>query len=156
MVTLVAAVARNGCIGKDGALPWRIPADVQHYKDVTMGKVVIMGRKTWESIPVKYRPLPGRTNVVVTRQSAYQLPGGVERFGSLVEALAAHAADDVVINGGAEIYRAAIGRADRLDITHVDRDVDGDTFFPPIDPTVWNAARREDHDGFSFVLYERA
>jgi dihydrofolate reductase len=156
MITLVAAVARNGCIGKDGALPWRIPEDVQHYKDVTMGKVVVMGRKTWESIPAKYRPLPGRTNVVVTRQTAYPLPAGVECFDSLETALAAHAADDVVINGGAEIYRAAIGRADRLDVTHVARDVDGDTFFPAIDPARWKVVRREDHDGFSFVLYERA
>ena len=156
MVTLVAAVARNGCIGKDGALPWRIPEDMRHYKDVTMGKVVVMGRKTWESIPAKYRPLPGRTNVVVTRQAAYPLPDGVERFGSLDAALAAHAGDDVVINGGAEIYRGAIDRADRLDITHVARDVDGDTFFPAIDPAVWKASRREDHGGFAFVLYERA
>ena len=156
MVTIVAAVAKNGCIGRGGALPWRIPEDLRRYKEVTMGKVVIMGRKTWESIPERHRPLPGRTNVVVTRQAHYRLPGGVERVGSLAEALAAHREEDVVINGGAAIYRDAMVYADELDITHVDREVDGDTFFPAIDPAVWKESRRDDHDGFSFVTYERA
>ena len=156
MVTIVAAVAKNGCIGRGGELPWRIPEDLRRYKEVTMGKVVIMGRKTWESIPERHRPLPGRTNVVVTRQTNYRLPGGVERVGSLAEALAAHRAEDVVINGGAAIYRDAMVHADELDITHVDREVDGDTFFPAIDPAVWKESRRDDHDGFSFVTYERA
>ena len=155
MVTIVAAVARNGCIGRDGALPWRIPEDVQRYRAITMGKVVVMGRKTWESIPAKYRPLAGRTNAVVTRQADYPLPPGVERFASLEAALAAHAAADVVVNGGAEIYAQAMDRADALDLTHVDRDVDGDTFFPAIDPARWRVSWREDHDGFSFVRYER-
>jgi dihydrofolate reductase len=155
MVTIVAAVARNGCIGKDGALPWRISEDMKRYRDVTMGKVVVMGRKTWESIPERYRPLPGRTNVVVTGQASYPLPPGVERAASLEEALVAHATDEVVINGGAAIYRQAMDRADTLDITHVDRDVDGDTFFPTIDPAVWKETWREDHPGFSFVTYER-
>ena len=156
MVTLVAAVARNGCIGKDGALPWRIPEDLRRYRLVTMGKVVVMGRKTWESIPQKHRPLPGRTNVVVTRQPDYPLPAGVERAASLEDALTAHAAEDVVINGGAALYACAIARADVLDITHVHRDVDGDTFFPAIDPALWRESWREDHDGFSFVTYVRA
>ena len=155
MITIVAAVARNGCIGKDGAVPWRIPEDMQRYRAITMGKVVVMGRKTWESIPEKYRPLAGRTNVVVTRQDEYPLPPGVERFAALAAALAAHAADDVVVNGGAEIYAQAMDRADALDVTHVHRDVDGDTFFPTIDPARWRVSWREDHDGFSFVTYER-
>jgi dihydrofolate reductase len=156
MVTIVAAVARNGCIGKDGGLPWRIPEDLKRYRAITMGKVVVMGRKTWESIPEKHRPLPGRTNVVVTRQASYPIPAGVERAPSLEAALATHATDDVVINGGAAIYRLGMDRADVLDITHVDRDVDGDTFFPAIDPGVWTESWREDHPGFSFVTYERA
>jgi dihydrofolate reductase len=155
MVTIVAAVARNGCIGKDGALPWRIPADMKRYRAITMGKVVVMGRKTWESIPAKFRPLPGRTNVVVTRQPDYPLPEGVERRASLADALAAHAGAEVVINGGGEIYAQAIATADALDVTHVHRDVDGDAFFPPIDPARWRETSREDHDGFSFVTYER-
>ncbi len=156
MVTLVAAVARNGCIGKDGGLPWRIPEDMQRYRRITMGKVVVMGRKTWESIPAKFRPLPGRINVVVTRNPDYAVPGGVERVPSLEAALAAHAAEDVIVNGGGEIYARAMPRADALDITHVHRDVDGDTFFPPIDPVVWRETWREDHDGFTFVTYRRA
>lgn len=155
MVTLVAAVARNGCIGKDGALPWRIPEDMKRYREVTMGKVVVMGRKTWESIPPQHRPLSGRTNVVVTRQPDYPLPAGVERAASLDEALAAHRENEVIINGGAAIYAHAMARADVLDITHVHRDVDGDTFFPVIDPAVWRESWREDHDGFSFVTYAR-
>jgi dihydrofolate reductase len=155
MITIVAAVAQNGCIGKDGGLPWRIPEDMQRYRKITMGKVVVMGRKTWESIPERFRPLPGRTNVVVTRQADYPLPPEVERVGSLEAALAAHAGDDVIINGGGDIYAQAIERADVLDLTLVHRHVAGDTFFPPIDPTRWRVARREDHDGFSFVTYER-
>lgn len=155
MVTIVAAVARNGCIGKDGELPWRIPEDLQRYRRITMGKVVVMGRKTWESIPEKYRPLPGRTNVVITRNAGYPLPADVERAGSLEEALARHAGRDLVVNGGGTIYERALARADALDITHVHRHVAGDTFFPPIDPSVWKESWREDHEGFSFVTYER-
>ncbi len=155
MVTIVAAVARNGCIGNGGTLPWRIPEDLKRYRAVTMGKVIVMGRKTWESIPERHRPLPGRTNVVVTRQADYGLPPGVERQPSLEAALAAHAAAEVVINGGAEIYARAMVHADALDITHVHRDVDGDTFFPAIDPAVWRPTWREDHAEFSFATYER-
>ncbi len=156
MVTIVAAVARNGCIGKDGGVPWHLPEDMRRYRAVTMGKVVVMGRKTWESIPEKFRPLVGRTNVVVTRQANYPLPDGVERRPSLAAALAAHAGEEVVINGGGDLYAQAMAGADVLDLTLVDRDVDGDTFFPPIDPAVWTPVWREDHDGFAFVTYRRA
>jgi dihydrofolate reductase len=156
MITLVAAVARNGCIGKDGTLPWRIAEDMQRYRRITMGKVVVMGRKTWESIPAKFRPLPGRINVVVTRNPDYPVPDGVERAPSLEAALAAHAREEVIVSGGGEIYARAMPRADALDITHVDRDVDGDTFFPAIDPVVWRETWREDHEGFAFVTYRRA
>jgi dihydrofolate reductase len=156
MVTIVAAVARNGCIGKDGTLPWRIREDLKHFRDVTMGKVVVMGRKTWESIPEKFRPLPGRTNVVVTRQASFPLPAGVERAASLESALAAHAGHEVVVGGGGTLYAAALPCANVLEITHVDRNVDGDTFFPSIDPAIWKPSRREEHDGFSFVTYRRA
>jgi dihydrofolate reductase len=100
--------------------------------------------------------LPGRTNVVVTRQDGYSLPADVVRVGSLDEALAAYAGRDVVINGGGTIYERAMASADALDVTHVHRDVSGDTFFPAIDPAIWREASREDHDGFSFVTYHRA
>jgi len=155
MVTIVAALARNGCIGKDGGLPWRIPEDMQRYRRITMGKVVVMGRKTWESIPEKHRPLVGRTNVVVTRRPDYPLPAEVVRVGSLDDALARYAGHEVVINGGGTIYEHAMARADALDLTHVHRDVAGDTFFPAIDPAIWKETSREDHDGFSFVTYAR-
>lgn len=155
-ITLIAAIAKNNCIGKNGSLPWRIPEDMAHFKDLTMGYPVIMGRKTWESIPEKFRPLPGRHNIVVTRQEAYPLPENVERASSLEEALLMHATEDLFVIGGAEIYRASMDRADRLEITHVHQDVDGDTFFPEIPEATWHEAAREDHDGFSFVTYERA
>nr|AIA16123.1 Dihydrofolate reductase [uncultured bacterium]AIA16175.1 Dihydrofolate reductase [uncultured bacterium]AIA16240.1 Dihydrofolate reductase [uncultured bacterium] len=155
MVTLVAAVAKNGCIGKNGELPWSIPEDMKRFKKLTTGSIVVMGRKTWESIPKKFRPLPNRHNVVVTRQADYPVPDGVDRYTSLDEALDAFATNTVMVIGGAEIYNQAIGRADTLQLTHVDRDVDGDTFFPTIDPTIWKETWREDHEGFSFVTYER-
>jgi len=154
MVTLIAAISKNNSVGKNGRLPWRIPEDTEHFKNLTMGHPVIMGRKTWESIPETFRPLPGRKNVVVTRQANYPLPEGVEKAGSLDEALGL--ASDPFVIGGAEIYQAAMSHADRLEITHVDMDVDGDTFFPSIDPMTWHEVAREDHDGFSFVRYERS
>ncbi|MEO5928109.1 MAG: dihydrofolate reductase [Patescibacteria group bacterium] len=153
MITLVAAVAKNGCIGKGGELPWRIPEDVQRFKDLTTGSIVVMGRKTWESIPEKFRPLPNRHNAVVTRQADYKLPDGVDRFSSLDAALDAFATNTVMVIGGAEIYTQSIGRAQTLQITEVHRDVEGDTFFPKIDPAIWKETFREDHDEYSFVTY---
>lgn len=155
MITIIAAVSKNGMIGRDGKLPWHIPEDLKHFKELTLGKVVLMGRKTWESIPEKFRPLPGRTNVVVTRQTGYTAPPGVEVFSSLDDALTAHATDAVLVIGGAEVYRQAMPLAGRLEITHVDSEVEGDTMFPPIDQDVWKEKTREDHDGFSFVRYEK-
>jgi dihydrofolate reductase len=155
MITLIAAMSRNACIGKDGSLPWRIPEDMAHFKEITMGHPVLMGRKTWESIPEKFRPLPGRQNIVVTRQDTYTLPENVERASSVEEALLMHATEDIFVIGGAEVYRAAMDQADRLEITHVNQTVEGDAFFPDIDAAIWTEAAREDHDGFSFVTYER-
>ena len=155
-ITLVAAIGEDNCIGKDGRLPWHLPADLRRMRRLTLGKVLIMGRKTWESIPPHRRPLPGRTNVVITRNDTYSLPQTVERFGSLEAALQAHAGEDVVGFGGAGIFAAMIKVADRLEITHVKQTVPGcDTFFPKIDPRVWQAVWREEHPGFSFVRYLR-
>lgn len=155
-VSLIAAVANNNCIGNDGTLPWHLPEDLKHFKQLTVGKTVLMGRKTWESIPERFRPLPDRKNAVVTRQADYAVPEGVLRFSSLEDAFAALASDDVVVIGGADIYAQSMDKADRLFITHVDRSVDGDAFFPVIDPNAWRETEREDHDGFSFVTYTRA
>lgn len=155
MITLIAAISRNNCIGKNGTVPWRIPEDLEHFKHATMGKIVLMGRKTWESIPEKFRPLPKRKNIVITRQLPYPVPKGVEIYATVDEGLAAHAEEDIMVVGGGEIYAQMIGRADILDITHVDQSVDGDAFFPKIDLEVWKEAQREEKKGYAFVIYVR-
>ena len=146
-VAFVAAVARNGVIGRDGAIPWRIPADMRFFKDTTMGRPIVMGRKTYESFP--RRPLPGRTNIVVTRQPDWSQEGAVAVL-SLEDGLdraaaAARAAgqDTVMVIGGAEIYRAALPHADRLYLTRVGGDCEGDTVFPALDAAQWTETRRE-------------
>ena len=139
-VAMIAAVGENGIIGAEGAIPWRLPTDFVHFKRTTMGKPLIMGRKTFESIG---KPLPGRTNIVVTRQSGYQ-PEGVLVFNSLAAALdhaqqiaAADGVDEVMIGGGGEIYREAMPLAERLYVTHVAASPSGDARFPLIDPKQW-------------------
>jgi dihydrofolate reductase len=154
MVTLVAAVAANRTIGKDGQLVWRNKEDMAHFKELTTGKVVIMGRKTWESIPPKFRPLPDRTNVVVTRNQNYALPDNVMSASSIEEALHRYRMADIMI-GGAEIYAAAIGRADCLELTEVAAELDGDTFFPEVDKATWKETARIEKEGFAFVTYRR-
>lgn len=158
-VTLIAARARNGVIGRDNAMPWRIPGELAHFKRMTMGHPIVMGRKTWESIG---RPLPGRRNIVVTRDRAFNA-AGAEVVHSLDEALAACAAQaDVFVIGGAQIYEAAMPHADRLLITEIDRDFDGDAFMPAPDAAQWRETARDTHaaDGdpsfqYSYVSYER-
>lgn len=152
---LIAAISKNNCIGKNGNVPWHIPEDLEHFKHATIGKTVLMGRKTWESIPLKYRPLPNRKNIVITRQSPYLVPEGVETYATVDEALAAHANEDIMVVGGGEIYAQTIDRADVLDITHVDQNVDGDAFFPEINPMVWKDKKREQREGYAFVTYAR-
>lgn len=144
-VTLVVGVAENGVIGRDGGMPWRLSSDLRRFKATTMGKPVVMGRKTWESLPK--RPLPGRHNVVVTRDPAYRAEGATVA-GSLDEALAiarGEGADEACVIGGGEIYAAALPLADTLDVTHVLAEIDGDTLFPVIDPKLWQAVSNEDH-----------
>lgn len=153
-VTIIAAIARNNCIGKNGAIPWHLPEDMNRFKKLTTGRTVIMGRKTWESLPERFRPLPDRTNIVLTRQANYPLPPGVERFSSLIEALAAHETKSIFVIGGADVYAQAMPLANRLEITRVDQDVDGDTFFPPIDESEWTETQRWERDGFTFLTYE--
>ena len=155
MVTIIAAIANNRCIGKDGKLPWHIPEDLQRFKETTMGHTVIMGRKTWESIPEKFRPLPGRLNIVVTRQADYPLPADVERSTAIAETIALHRSENLFVIGGADIYSQAMPLADRLLITEVDQVVDGDAFFPEIDPAAWRCAVRDARDSYTFVTYER-
>lgn len=154
MIALVVAMAENNCIGKNGTLPWHLPEDMKHFKEVTMGKTVVMGRKTWESIPDKFRPLPGRKNVVITRQETYVVPEDVQ-ISSSIEDVIHGANEDVMIIGGGEIYRQTIDKADTLYITHVHQHVDGDTFFPDIDSTVWKETSRDERDNLAFVTYTK-
>ena len=157
-VYLVAAVAANGIIGARGKLPWHLPEDLKHFKELTLGHPVIMGRKTWESLG---RPLPGRENIVVTRSAGYEAPGASVAT-SLEAALALCAGESVAfVIGGSELYAAALPLADGLVLTEIHRDYAGDTRFPEFDRKAWRETQRKPHDGtgglrFDFVLYERA
>lgn len=163
-VVLMAAVARNGVIGSAGTLPWHLPEDFAHFKATTTGHVLVMGRATYESIG---RPLPGRTTVVVTRQHEWRpegVPAGredaVRVVGSLDAALALAAEIDpegpAFVQGGAQVYAQALGRADGLSITWVDADPDGDTLFPDVDWSEWAETSRREIDGGAIATYQRA
>lgn len=145
-LALIVATARNGAIGRDGALPWHLPEDLQHFKRLTLGKPIVMGRLTWESIG---RPLPGRTNIVISRSPDYDAPGA-EVVPSLDAALTRAAAiagadGEVMVIGGAQIYRAALPRVERVYRTRVDIDVAGDAFFPELDPAEWRLLESSRH-----------
>jgi dihydrofolate reductase len=141
-ITLIAAVARNGVIGREGRLPWRLPGDLQRFKAVTMGHPVIMGRKTWESIG---RALPGRLNIVVSRTAGLAAAGCVVA-GSLDEALrAAGSSPEVFVIGGAALYREVLPRADQLHLTRVIADFEGDVRFPEYDPADWRLVATKEY-----------
>ena len=156
MFSLIAAVAKNNCIGKNNKIPWNIPEDFQYFKKTTLGKTCLMGQATFESI-LGYlgKPLPGRQTVVLTLDKNFKAPEGVHIFYSLDEAWEKLKDEDVFICGGASIYRQTINRADVLYITIVNQEPDGDVFFPEIDKNIWQEVWREDHDGFSFVKYQK-
>lgn len=161
-LALVVAIARNGVIGRAGGLPWRLSTDLKRFKTITMGKPIIMGRKTWESIG---KPLPGRFNVVISRDPAFAAEGGATAR-SFEEAVAiakeSGAGEEICIIGGGEIYRQALPEADRLYVTHVDAEVEGDVFFPPISEEIWQAvsqdivpAGEKDIYPTRYVVYQR-
>ena len=155
-VYLVAAVASNGIIGANGALPWRLPEDLQHFKRITMGHPIIMGRKTWESLK---GPLPGRDNIVVTRTAGYEAPGAAVAS-SLEAALALCLGEPVAfVIGGSRLFAESLPVAAGLVMTEIYKDFEGDTWFPPYDHSHWKETQREQHataEGmkFDFVLYE--
>jgi dihydrofolate reductase len=159
-IFLVAAVARDGVIGRDNAIPWQLPEDARRFRALTMGHPVVMGRRTWDSLPERFRPLPGRRNVVVTRNAAWRAEGA-ERAESLDDAL--HllvGAPQVFVIGGAELYAQALPRADELVVTEIDAEVEGDVYFPTWDRAAFREESREEHvsdDGvaFAFVTYAR-
>ncbi|AEB83845.1 dihydrofolate reductase [Alicycliphilus denitrificans] len=159
-VHLIYARAANGVIGKDGAMPWHLPEDLAHFKRLTQGHPVIMGRKTWDSLPARFRPLPGRANIVVTRQADWN-EIGAQRASSLREALsvAEQTGSEAWIIGGAQIYAQALPLATRIEVTEIGRDFDGDAHAPQLGPE-WQEVARSRHVGsgglpFSFVTYER-
>jgi dihydrofolate reductase len=161
-VTFVVAVADNGIIGARGGMPWHLPADLSHFKQLTLGKPILMGRRTWDSIG---RPLPGRRNLVLTTDPEWAAEGA-ERVSSLDQALAlaaADGADELMVIGGAAVYRLALPRAQRIYLTRIHASPEGDTHFPELDADAWEeVARRERpadernaHD-LTFVVLERA
>lgn len=166
-IVLIAAVADNGMIGAAGAIPWRLKSDMQRFKAMTMGRPVVMGRKTYESFP--RRPLPGRTNIILTRDAAYRASGALVTA-SFENALLVAQGDalrrkvsEIAIIGGAEIYTQFMAGADRLEITGVHICPEGDTSFPTIDAALWQEVARERHPAgpddsaeFSYVTYRRA
>lgn len=159
-LVLIAGVARNGVIGRDGGLPWHLPEDLRHFKRQTLGWPVIMGRRTWDSLPPAFRPLPGRRNLVVTRQADWRAEGA-EPAPSLASALdRLQCSERAFVIGGAQLYAEALAHADELLLTEIDADVEGDAFFPPWDRRAFVERSRETHRAaagwvYAFVHYVR-
>ncbi|MEE6389634.1 MULTISPECIES: dihydrofolate reductase [Microbacterium] len=155
-VGLIWAEAAGGVIGAEGGMPWYVPEDLAHFKETTQGAPVVMGRKTWDSLPERFRPLPGRDNIVVTRQQDWTAEGA-RRAATVSEAVRGQ--EKVWIIGGAEIFRQVIADADRLEVTELDLEVDGDTFAPPktgwrvVDEGEWQTSRTGIR--YRFLRYER-
>ena len=164
-VTLIAAMADNRVIGRDNQLPWHLPEDLKYFKKVTLGKPIVMGRKTYQSIG---RPLPGRANIVLTRDTSFSAEG-VSVYNTIDKALEAATAiatadgvDEVMVIGGAELYQSLLSRADRLYLTRVHASVEGDAYFPELDWSEWQQTFNEQHTStsehilaYSFSRYQR-
>jgi dihydrofolate reductase len=159
MVSLVVARSRNGAIGRDGGLPWRLPSDMSRFREITTGGVVVMGRRTYESLPVAFRPLPDRRNLVLSSNPSYAAEGA-EVFPDLASALASAGSECFVI-GGELTYRQALAQAARVYATEIDGELDGDAFFPELPSDEWRCVERgepltENGHSFAFCVYERA
>jgi len=163
-VAMIAAVAENGVIGKDNDLVWSLPDDMKYFMNTTKDHFIVLGRKNYESLPPKFRPLPNRTNVVITRQPAFKLDNA-HVVHSLEEALALckkHSQDKIFIIGGGQIYKQALPQTDTLYITEIHHSFEGDTFFPEYDKSEWQEVSRKHHGidekhsySFDFVVYKR-
>jgi dihydrofolate reductase len=159
IIALISAMGRNRVIGINNTLPWRLPADLKHFKQITMGKPVLMGRKTYESIG---KPLPGRTNIIISRDGDYRVPGCIVAH-SIDAALASAAGhEEIMVIGGAALYQQMLPRADRLYLTLIDEDFKGDAWFPEIQPEQWQEQDRVDHEPdaanpyhYSFMTLQR-
>lgn len=160
LLALIAACGKGRVIGINNRLPWHLPEDLKHFRETTRGKPVIMGRKTWESLPDAFRPLPGRANIVVSRNAGYTAVGGTVADSLQAALAAAGEADTAFVIGGAELYRQALPLADRLILTEIDQDYPGDAFFPEFKPDEWVEVERATHVSgsglsFAFVTYDR-
>jgi dihydrofolate reductase len=159
LISLIVAMAQNGVIGRDSALPWRLPEDLKRFKEFTLGKPILMGRRTFEAIG---RPLPGRANLVLTRDRDWRAPGVIPVHSVEEALLQTRTCDELVVIGGAEIYRLLLPLARRIYLTHVHADIPGDTYFPAFDPAQWDdvelhtqpADERHAHP-ITFVTLER-
>jgi dihydrofolate reductase len=161
IIALVLAVSENGVIGKDNALPWRLPADLRYFRKVTASYPLIMGRKTFDSVG---RPLPGRRNIIITRQANFQIPGCdvVHTLDEAIQLAQSTNAPQISIVGGAEIFRQALPLATRIYLTRIHAEFEGDAFFAIPDPEKWKEVSRDDHladaenpYSYSFIVYER-
>lgn len=164
IISLIAAVAENNVIGKNNDLPWHLPADMKYFRDTTMGHCVIMGRKNYDSIPLKYRPLEGRSNIIVTRQKDFKAEGCIV-VNSLKDALSEckkRNETEVFIIGGGDIFRQSMDIADKIHYTKIHHTFEGDAFFPKLDESKWKLVSKKDLQPdaknrfpFSFCIYER-
>jgi dihydrofolate reductase len=153
-IIIIAAMARNGVIGKDNRIPWSIKEDMAHFRELTKGFPCIMGRKTWESLPKK--PLPERANIIVSKTMT-EAPQGAKVFPSLPLAIEACSANEkIFIIGGESIYKEALPLANKIELTLIHSNYEGDTFFPEIDPTYWSVTNTEDFDTYSFLTYKKS
>lgn len=157
-ISLIVAMSQNRVIGKDNQLPWRLPADMKLFRNLTMGKAVVMGRKTYESMG---RPLPGRQNIILSRDETYQAEG-CQVVHSPAEALSVAESEEVMVIGGATIYELFLPGADRIYLTLIEAQLNGDTYFPVIDPVLWQETARLTHEAdehnayrYHFLVYER-
>ncbi len=164
IISLIAAVAKNGVIGKANGLPWHLPDDMKYFMQTTQGHHVIMGRKNYESLPEKFRPLPNRTNIVVTHQENFHAPGCeiAHNSNDAITLARENQERELFIIGGAEIYSLSLSIADKLYLTEIDAVIEGDTFFPKFDKKLWSQDSRQHHPAddkhkfaFDFVVYKK-
>lgn len=164
IISMIAAMGSNRVIGKDNDIPWHLPDDFKYFKDTTKGHHVIMGRKNWESLPATFQPLPNRTNIVITRQSDYAAKGGqvVKSLENALEIARQNDEPEAFIIGGGEIYRMGLEFADKIYLTEIDGEFEGQVTFPEIDQSIWQEISREHHPiderhkySFDFVVYSR-
>lgn len=164
MVSAIAAVSKNGVIGRNNDLPWKLPDDMKFFMETTKGHHVVMGRKNYDSLMPRFRPLPNRTNIVITRQKKFDAPGCIvlNNVKEAIDIAESAGETECFIIGGAEIYKLAMPQTDRLYLTEIDAVIEGDTFFPPVDKKQWKEVLRKNHAAderhayaFDFVVYDK-